>query len=89
MARANAASFGDEGGVELLVNFAAAAHEASDDALAAVVGPATGANAATVGAAPGHLITASGHDSSAQEWFYYPNGVVKSNAAGAKSGELS
>ncbi len=61
-AKANAATFCDEGGVELLVDFAASAHETLDDQLQGVTGPPSGAvslSSATA-VASSHLLTAAG-----------------------------
>jgi len=74
-ARANAYLLMDHGGVELLVDVAAAAHECPERraASAAALG-AAGGSAAAVPA--GHLLTSISHAEAPKEWFYYPKDVI-------------
>ncbi|WIA10346.1 hypothetical protein OEZ85_010538 [Tetradesmus obliquus] len=60
----------DHGGLQLLVDFVAGAHECTERRLAAAA--AAGAGGAAAGA--GHLITSISHAEAPKEWCFYPHG---------------
>ncbi|KAF8069423.1 GRV2 [Scenedesmus sp. PABB004] len=68
---ANGYALMDAGGLELLVDFVAGAHECSERRLASA---GAGGAAAAASAGAGHLITSISHAAAPKEWYFYPHG---------------
>eukprot|EP00882_Tetradesmus_deserticola_P011484 GHRQ01012150.1.p1 GENE.GHRQ01012150.1~~GHRQ01012150.1.p1 ORF type:complete len:544 (+),score=279.40 GHRQ01012150.1:121-1632(+) len=67
-AKANGYLLMDHGGLQLLVDFVAGAHECTERRSAAAAGGAGGA------AGAGHLISSISHAEAPKEWHFYPHG---------------